>query len=75
MRDASDEALLTLVAIKILNDNYASYKKKWTLVDKKARKALLSKMNVDSKMIAHYVESNPSEIATCFNKGEAWANN
>jgi len=71
MKDVSDEVLLTLVAIKILNYHYEDYKKLWTLVEKKARKALIPKLNVDAKTITYYVESNPSEIAICFDKAQA----
>ena len=60
-----------MIAIKILNDHYAGYKKLWNLVEKKARKALIVKMGLDAKEISNQLESNPSEIDLCFNRGKS----
>ena len=42
LRQASDEAVLTIVGIKILNEFFASDRKLWALVEKKARKFIMS---------------------------------
>ena len=69
MKDTSDEALLTLVAIKILNIYFNEKKKAWALVEKKARKALIPILGVDSKELDDFIRASPSEINICLDKG------
>ena len=69
MKATSDEALLTLVAIKILNEYFYEKKKLWALVDKKARKALIPILGVDKKDLADFIEANLSELNDCFDGG------
>ena len=66
VKSASDEVLVTLVAIKILNDHYCSDKKLWTFVEKKSRKAILPKLGISAKMLSEYL----GEVNPCFKKGQ-----
>ena len=47
----SDEALLTLTAIKILNQNFGKDKKLWNLVERKARKFLLANASMTKESL------------------------
>ena len=49
VKKASDDILLTLIAIRILTDCYKDDKKLWTLVNKKARKALHTSLTASPK--------------------------
>ncbi len=66
---ASDEALLTLIAIKITNDQYAGSKKLWALIEKKARKALMPVMGIQAKALNTVLD----EVEPCFRK-DYWNN-
>ena len=70
VKDASDEVLMTLVAIKILNKHYSSSKKLWTLVEKKSRNAIRPKLDINANVLSEYLE----EVNPCFQKSQ-WNKN
>jgi len=62
VKEASDEVLLTLIGLKILNTFYKDSKKLWNLVEKKSRKAVLAKLSVTGKELTGYLD----EVDPCF---------
>ena len=62
-----DDELLTLVAIRMLNDVYYDNKKIWKLVEKKARKFLLQSMATPNAQDLNVAISN---VVTCFKSFE-----
>lgn len=57
LRQASDEAVLTIVGIKILNQFFASDRKLWALVERKARKYIMSASMLDKADLDAALES------------------
>ena len=68
VKAVSDEVLITLIAIKILNDHYKPSKKLWNLVEKKSRKAAIAKLSITGKELSAYL----SEVENCFSKSQIY---
>ena len=67
VKAASREVLLTLVAIKILQDHFQTNIALWRLVEKKARKFCMKELGVDDAGLKALL----AEVNACFHKNPA----
>ena len=63
----SDEAALTMVTIKILNEYFAKDQKLWGLIERKARKFILTTMR-DAGLTKEGLDAALTDLKPCFDE-------